>query len=158
MKVAGPAGVAEPLPEPQPIAGLHKPATVRVAVVGAHLSGMPLNSQLTERNAALVCEAKSSASYQFFALSGTTPPKPGLLRVPVGAGYQIALEIWEMPASHYGSFVAMIPSPLGIGSIELADGSWVQGFLCEAWATQGALDISHLGGWRAYIASLKTTP
>jgi allophanate hydrolase len=144
----------QPLPDPQPIAGMQTPASVRVAVVGAHLSGMPLNSQLIERGARLVCKAKTAASYQFFALSGTTPPKPGLLRVANGAGSQIALEIWDMPVEHYGSFVAMIPSPLGIGSIELSDGSSVQGFLCEAQAVQGALDISHLGGWRAYIASL----
>ncbi len=146
----------KPLPELQPILGLQKPATVRVAVVGAHLSEMPLNSQLTEREAQLVGSTATSASYQLFALPNTAPPKPGLLRVPAGTGHQIALEIWEMPAAHYGSFVAMIPSPLGIGSLELADGSSVQGFLCEALATQGALDISHLGGWRAYIASLNS--
>jgi allophanate hydrolase len=144
----------QPLPDPQPIVGLQSKATVRVAVVGAHLSGMPLNSQLTERGAQLICEAKTAASYQFFALPGTTPPKPGLLRVASGVGTSIALEIWEMPVHHYGSFVAMIPSPLGIGSVELSDGSYVQGFLCEAQAVQGALDISHLGGWRAYMASL----
>jgi allophanate hydrolase len=146
----------QPLPDSQPIAGMQAPASVRVAVVGAHLSGMPLNSQLTERGARLVCEAKTTSSYQFFALPGTTPPKPGLLRVANGAGSQIALEVWDMPAQHYGSFVAMIPSPLGIGSIELADGSSVQGFLCEAQSVQGAVDISHLGGWRAYIASLNS--
>ncbi len=144
----------QPLPDAQPIAGMQARATVRVAVVGAHLSGMPLNGQLTERGARLVCEAKTAASYQFFALPGTTPPKPGLLRVASGAGTAIALEIWDMPVQHYGSFVAMIPSPLGIGSVELSDGSSVQGFLCEAQAVQGALDISHLGGWRAYMASL----
>jgi allophanate hydrolase len=146
----------QPLPDPQPIAGMQAPASVRVAVVGAHLSGMPLNSQLTERGSRLVCEAKTAAHYKFFALPGTTPPKPGLLRVASGAGSQITLEIWDMPVQHYGSFVAMIPSPLGIGSIELTDGSSVQGFLCEAQAVQGALDISHLGGWRAYIASLNS--
>lgn len=144
------------LPDAQPITGLQTKATVRVAVVGAHLSGMPLNWQLTERAAHCVCEAKTAASYQFFALPGTTPPKPGLLRVASGTGAPIALEIWEMPVQHYGSFVAMIPSPLGIGSIELSDGSFVQGFLCEAQAVQGALNISHLGGWRAYMASLNS--
>lgn len=144
------------LPAPQPIAGLQTKATISVAVVGAHLSGMPLNSQLTERNSQLIKEAKTSASYKFFALPGTTPPKPGLLRVASGTGAQIALEIWEMSVQQYGSFVAMIPSPLGIGSIELSDGSFVQGFLCEAQAVQGAMDISHLGGWRAYMASLNS--
>ncbi len=146
----------QPLPDAQPIMGMQTLTSVRVAVVGAHLSGMPLNSQLTERGARLVCEAKTAAHYQFFALPGTTPPKPGLLRVASGAGSQIALEIWEMPVQHYGSFVALVPSPLGIGSVELSDGSFVQGFLCEAQAVQGALDISHLGGWRAYIASLNS--
>jgi allophanate hydrolase len=72
-------------------------------------------------------------------------------------GRAIALEIWEMPAAHYGSFVALIPAPLGIGTLALTDGTSVQGFVCEAMATQGAQDITHLGGWRAYIASLKTT-
>jgi allophanate hydrolase len=81
------------------------------------------------------------------------PPKPGLLRVEPGEGAAIALEIWEMPITHYGSFVTLIPAPLGIGSLTLADGSSVQGFLCEALAVAGADDITHLGGWRAYIAS-----
>jgi allophanate hydrolase len=88
-------------------------------------------------------------------LPGTVPPKPGLLRVAPGSGACIALEIWEMPLEHYGSFVAMIPAPLGIGTLELADGSTVQGFVCEALATQGAQDISQFGGWRRYIASLQ---
>ena len=100
--------------------------------------------------------AQTAPDYKFFALPGTTPPKPGLLRVAPGKGSCIALEIWDMPVEHYGSFVALIPAPLGIGTLELADGSKVQGFLCEAWATEGAQDISHFGGWRAYIASLKT--
>jgi len=81
------------------------------------------------------------------------PPKPGLLRVADGAGARVALEVWEMPVEHYGSFVALIQAPLGIGTLQLADGSSVQGFLCEAQATAGAQDISHFGGWRSYIAS-----
>ena len=144
-----------PLPAPQPIAGLHAEPTVRVAVVGAHLSGMPLNSQLTERGARLLTTAETAPHYRFYALPGTTPPKPGLLRVAEGTGGRIALEIWEMPAAHYGSFVALIPAPLGIGTLQLADGGSVQGFVCEAVATQGATDITHLGGWRNYVASLK---
>lgn len=145
----------EPLPEPQSIPGIRAEALVRVAVVGAHLSGMPLNGQLTERGATLVSTADTAPHYRFFALPGTTPPKPGLLRVDDGTGARIALEIWEMPATQYGSFVALIPAPLGIGTLALADGSSVQGFVCEALATKGAQDITHLGGWRAYIASLK---
>jgi allophanate hydrolase len=148
----------EPLPAPQPIAGLRAEPVVRVAVVGAHLSGMPLNGQLTGRGARLVTTTETAPHYRFFALPGTTPPKPGLLRVADGTGGRIALEIWEMPVAHYGSFVALIPAPLGIGTLALADGSSVQGFVCEALATQGAQDITHLGGWRAYIASLKASP
>jgi allophanate hydrolase len=146
------------LPPPRAIAGLignqKAVPTVRVAVVGAHLSGMPLNAQLTEREARLVSTAETAAHYLFYALPGTTPPKPGLLRVADGAGGRIALEIWEMPAAQFGSFVALIPAPLCIGTLQLLDGSSVQGFVCEAFATQGALDITHLGGWRAYIAQL----
>jgi allophanate hydrolase len=147
----------QPLPAPIAIPGLQAQAMVKVAVVGAHLSGMPLNSQLTERGACLVGTASTAPHYRFFALPGTTPPKPGLLRVADGTGGAIALEIWEMPVAHYGSFVALIPAPLGIGTLTLADGTSVQGFVCEALATQGAQDITHLGGWRAYIASLKAT-
>jgi len=147
----------EPLPASVSIPGLRAEPTVRVAVVGAHLSGMPLNSQLTERRATLVATAETAPNYRFYALPGTTPPKPGLLRVADGTGGRIALEIWEMPAEHYGSFVALIPAPLGIGTLTLVDGSAVQGFLCEALATEDAQDITHLGGWRAYLASLQAS-
>ncbi len=146
-----------PLPAPSAIAGLKPEAFVRVAVVGAHLSGMPLNTQLTERGAVLVCEAKTSADYRLYALPGTTPPKPGMLRVAPGQGAQIALEIWQMPVAHYGSFVALIPSPLGIGTLVIEDGSSVQGFVCEPEALKGAQDITQHGGWRAFMASLKNT-
>jgi allophanate hydrolase len=145
-----------PLPAMRTIAGITRQATVRVAVVGAHLSGMPLNSQLTERGATLVGVAETAPHYRLFALPGSMPAKPGLLRVAANQGARIALELWEMPVAHYGSFVALIPAPLGIGTLELADASSVQGFVCEAQALQGAQDISHLGGWRAYIASCQT--
>ncbi len=143
-----------PLPQPVAIPGLRAPDVVRVAVVGAHLSGMPLNIQLTERGARLVGPAYTAADYRFFALPNSQPPKPGLLRVDAGQGAAIALEIWEIPAAHYGSFVALIPSPLGIGTLQLDDGTTVQGFLCEPQALIGATDITQFGGWRAYIASL----
>jgi allophanate hydrolase len=144
----------EPLPPPLAIPGIAKAATVKVAVVGAHLSGMPLNGQLTDRGATLAGKAETAPDYRFYALPGTTPPKPGLVRVAPGTGARIALEVWDMPVEHYGSFVALIPAPLGIGTLQLADGGSVQGFLCEALATAGARDISHFGGWRAYIDSL----
>lgn len=141
------------LPAPEPIPALQPAAAkVKLAVVGAHLSGMPLNGQLVERGARLLASTETAADYRLFALPGTTPPKPGLLRVAPGSGHRIAVEVWEMPVEHYGSFVALIPPPLGIATLTLADGEHVQGFACEALATGGAQEISHLGGWRAYMA------
>jgi allophanate hydrolase len=126
--------------------------TLPIAVVGAHLSGLPLNSQLTERGATLRQATTTAPAYRLFALPGTTPPKPGLVRSP-GDGAAIALEVWDMPQKHIGSFLSLIPSPLGLGSIELADGTRVHGFLCEPFALEGATDITHHGGWRAHLAS-----
>ncbi|WP_326533053.1 allophanate hydrolase [Pseudorhodoferax sp.] len=140
-----------PLPPPQPIAALQPAATVDVVVVGAHLSGLPLNGQLTERGAWLVRTDETAPDYRLFALPGTVPPKPGLLRVAPGRGARIAVEVWRMPATAYGSFVALIPSPLGIGTLALADGGTAQGFVCEPLALEGAQDISHFGGWRAFL-------
>lgn len=143
----------QPLPAPQAIAGLVAEPSVRVAVVGAHLSGMPLNGQLTERGATLLARTHTAPCYRLYALPNTTPPKPGLLRVAPDEGARIELEVWSMPLAHYGSFVALVPPPLSIGTLSLDDGSTVQGFLCEPWALQGASDISALGGWRAYMAA-----
>ena len=139
----------ETLPPPQPIAFADD--SVRVAVVGAHLSGLPLNHQLTERGARLEKSARTSARYRLFALPGTVPPKPGMVRDP-DRGCALEVEVWRLPVSEYGSFVAGIASPLGIGRVELDGGEWVQGFVCESWATAGAEEISHLGGWRAFLA------
>jgi allophanate hydrolase len=141
------------LPRAEPIAGLQGAQRVRVAVVGAHLSGMPLNRQLTERQATHISDTHTAACYRLYALPGTVPPKPGLLRVAPDAGAAIAVEVWEMPASAFGSFVALIPAPLCVGTLALADGSQVQGFLCESHAVSGARDITALGGWRAYMAT-----
>jgi allophanate hydrolase len=143
-----------PLPAPRAVPGLAAPAaqTMPIAVVGAHLSGMPLNGQLTERGATLLRTTTTSPAYRLFALPGTTPPKPGLQRRAEGGG-SIALEVWAMPVAQVGSFLALIPSPLGLGSVELADGTWVTGFICESHALAGAQDVTHHGGWRAYVAS-----
>jgi allophanate hydrolase len=127
---------------------------VRLAVVGAHLTGMPLNHQLTSRNAAFVERCRTASTYQLYALANTTPPKPGLVKA-VTAGAPIEVELWDVPTEHFGSFVAEIPSPLGIGSLELEDGRVVKGFICEPIGLQGARDITAFGGWRAYLASLK---
>ncbi|OAM89600.1 allophanate hydrolase [Termitidicoccus mucosus] len=139
-------GAALPFPERK---------TVRLAVVGAHLSGLPLNHQLTERGAVLVEKTKTSADYRFYALPGTTPPKPGLVRIgkkDTSPDAGIEVELWDVPEEKFGSFVAAIPPPLGIGTLTLADGREVKGFICEAWAAEGAEDITHFGGWRAYLA------
>jgi allophanate hydrolase len=146
-----------PLPQPERIAALPVDGQVKLAVVGAHLSGMPLNGQLLERQARLLASTETAPDYRLFALPGTTPPKPGLLRVASGTGHRIAVEVWEMPLAHYGSFVALIPPPLGIGTLTLADGTQVQGFACDALATTQAQDISHHGGWRAYMAARAAT-
>ena len=143
-----------PLPTAVPIAALREQTHIQVAVVGAHLAGMLLNSQLTERGATLVRQAQTSADYRLYALAGTVPPKPGMLRVPTGTGVCIALEVWSLPVSQYGSFVGLIPQPLCIGTLNLADGTQVQGFVCEPQSLVGATDISAFGGWRKYIASL----
>lgn len=127
---------------------------VRLAVVGAHLTGMPLNTQLIERNARFVESTFTSASYRLFALPNTTPPKPGLIRSAHHGGAEIIVELWDVPVHHFGSFVALIPAPLGIGTLTLKDGREVKGFICEGAAVEGAKDITHLGGWRAYIKSL----
>jgi allophanate hydrolase len=145
------------LPAPQPLPGLRPAiqcdAMVKLAVVGAHLSGMPLNGQLTDRGATLLAAAETTPDYRLFALPGAQPPKPGLLRVASGQGARVALEVWQMPLAHYGSFVSLVPAPLAIGTLRLSDGASVQGFLCEPQALEGAQDISHWGGWRNYLAS-----
>ncbi|WP_152205095.1 allophanate hydrolase [Marinobacter changyiensis] len=130
--------------------------TITVAVVGAHLTGMPLNTQLTERHATLREQTTTSPNYRLFALPDTSPPKPGLKRVSGDEeGKAIILEVWQMPASAFGSFVDLIPPPLGIGNVELADGRWVNGFICEGHALENARDVTEFGGWRAYIDALK---
>ncbi len=121
-----------------------------VAVCGAHMTGLPLNHQLTERGGFLVEATRTGPYYRFFALPGGPPERPGLVRV-VGGGASIDLEVWALPLSAYGSFVVTIPSPLGIGTIDLIDGRCVQGFLCEAVETHTAQDITDFGGWRTYL-------
>ncbi len=128
--------------------------TLPLAVVGAHLQGMPLHGQLVERGCRLLSRTRSAPAYRLFALPGTTPPKPGLARVRDGEpGHAIELEVYEMPLDAVGGFLALIPPPLGLGSVELADGRWVKGFVCEGAALMDATDISAHGGWRAYLAS-----
>jgi allophanate hydrolase len=134
------------------------PGCIHVAVVGAHLTGEPLNRQLTERGARLVRSCRTSPEYRAYALANTTPPKPGLVREPGFAGPGIALEIWAVPAHHFGTFVAAVPPPLGIGSVQIETGEWVKGFVCEPAALAGATEITHFGGWKNYLGSLVLQP
>jgi allophanate hydrolase len=129
-------------------------ASVELAVVGAHLSGQPLNSQLTSRGAALVRSCKTAPTYRLYALANTVPPKPGLVRVETG-GRAIEVEVWSMTAEAFGSFVAAVPAPMTIGTATLEDDTTVKGFLCEPIAIDGAQDISSYGGWRAFLAEKK---
>ncbi|HQT30445.1 MAG TPA: allophanate hydrolase [Thiobacillus sp.] len=140
---------AHPLPVAEPM-NLLASGQVRVAVVGAHLSGLPLNPQLTERTARLVATTQTAPKYRFYALPDGK--RPGLIKVE-SRGAAIACEVWEMPAAAFGSFVAGIPAPLGIGTLELADGACVNGFICEGIGVAGAQDITEFGGWRAWLAA-----
>jgi len=126
------------------------PHHVRVAVVGAHLRGMPLNFQFLNRNAVFVEATETAPCYRLYALANTQPAKPGIARQASGAA--IAVELWDIPLARFGEFVAEIPAPLGIGSLELADGRWVKGFICEPAALNDATDITEFKGWRNWIA------
>ena len=126
-------------------------ASVPIVVVGAHLSGMPLNGELIALGGRLAKRCRTAGDYRLFALPNTTPPKPGLIRTPGYAGSGIEVEVWHLPVAGFGSFVSRIPSPLGIGKITLDDGSSVSGFLCEQHAIDDAGEVTRFGGWRAYI-------
>lgn len=111
---------------------------------------MPLNHQLTGRNAVFVEETYTAETYRLYALANTQPPKPGLVRA--AEGLPIAVELWDIPLARFGEFVAEIPAPLGIGTLILQDGRSVKGFICEPCATEGATDITAWGGWKAWLA------
>jgi len=127
---------------------------VQLAVVGAHLAAMPLHWQLTSRNARLVKRCRTAPAYQLYAMAGSTPPKPALVHVGE-SGAALEVEVYSLDAEAFGSFVAEVPAPLAIGTVTLDDGSQVKGFVAEPRAIEGATDITHFGGWRAYIAALK---
>jgi allophanate hydrolase len=142
------------LPMPPPAEGTTEIAKgfLPIAVCGAHMAGLPLNHQLRDRAGYLVQGTRTADKYRFFALPGGPPVRPGLVRVASG-GASIEIEVWAIRAGDFGSFVAGIPAPLGIGTVELHDGTKVPGFLCESYATEGAVDITHFNGWRAYLKS-----
>jgi len=131
------------------------PGEIELAVVGAHLSGMPLNHELTDRDARFLRAVPTLPEYRLFALPGGPPSRPGLMRVAPGQGAAIACEVWAIAPKDFGSFVASIPQPLGIGTTRLADGTTPMGFIVEVEGVKGASDVSSFGGWRAYVAGLK---
>jgi allophanate hydrolase len=138
----------EPLPFQEP--------TVALAVVGAHLSGQPLNWQLQEAGARFIAATHTAPEYRLYALADTQPPKPGLVRCCADEGASIALEVWEIPLRTFGKFVADVPAPLGIGTLQLISGCTAKGFICEPSALahgSGATEITSHGGWLAYLAS-----
>ena len=129
-------------------------ATVDLAVVGAHLRGEPLHHQLADRGATLVAATTTAPDYRLFALAGTVPAKPGLVRTPGFTGPGIEVEVWRLSSSKFGELVAEVPPPLAIGSVVLGDGRTVKGFVCEPCALDGACDVTEHGGWRAYRRSI----
>lgn len=123
-----------------------------IAVVGAHMEGMPLNGELVAFGGSFVRRTHTTPDYRLYALSGGPPQRPGLLRVGDGQGGAIEVEVWALDAAGFGRFIAGIPAPLGIGTLRLADGSTPKGFLVEPQGVVGAKDITSLGGWRSYVA------
>ena len=125
--------------------------TLEIVVCGAHMQGLPLNPQLLERGAVFCASVFTADCYRFYALAGGPPYRPGLVRVAEGGG-RIAAEIWSLPSARWGDFMALVPSPLAIGTVLLDDGRSIKGFVCEAFAAAGAQDITALGSWRTFLA------
>ena len=128
------------------------PGCVAMAVVGAHLTGEALNWQLVEHGARCIKACRTAPGYRLYALENTMPPKPGLVRDDGFVGPGIEVEVWAVPEHRFGSFVAAVPPPLGIGNAALDSGEMVKSFICEPWALAGAQEITRFGGWRAYLA------
>jgi len=140
-------------PAPAPAPAAPREDEIAVALVGAHMEGLPLNHEVSDRGGRFLYAGTTTPEYRLFSLAGGPPHRPGMIRDPNGAA--IALEVWAMPRTAFGGFMAGIPQPLGIGTVNLADGSKVKGFLCEPAGLQGASDITECGGWRAFLASQK---
>ena len=148
-----PLGALELEPVASAAPAVANPAYTELLVCGAHLEGLPLNWQLVERGATLLARTQSAPCYRLHVLAGGPPMRPGMVRDETG-GQAIEVEVWSIPTSELGSFVAGIPAPLGIGKVELADGRWVSGFICEPQGVSSATEeITHLGGWRAWLAA-----
>lgn len=126
--------------------------SLEIVLVGAHMAGLPLNADIVALEGRFLRAAETEPCYRLFALPGGPPARPGLLRVAAGTGAAIAVEVWAIPSARIGALLASIPAPLGLGTLRLADGTFPKGFLVEAEGTRGAADISHFGGWRAFLA------
>jgi allophanate hydrolase len=136
--------------ETAPIAADKRTGYLPVAVCGAHMEGLPLNHQLLERGGRLLQKTTTAAAYRLYLLPGGPPYRPGLVRSEAGAA--VELEVWELPVINLGDFLNQIPAPLGLGRVELADGSLVIGFLCESHILGQSREITHFGGWRRFLA------
>jgi allophanate hydrolase len=147
----GATGWARPAPGRLPAAAL--PDEIALAVCGAHMTGLPLNRELTRLGARLIRRCRTAPHDRLHALAGGPPRRPGLVRDPAGAA--IAVEVWGLPQAAFGSFIAGVPSPLAIGTVVLEDGSPVKGFVCETAGLAGAIDITELGGWRGYLQQVE---
>ena len=128
-----------------------------LAVCGAHMEGLALNDRLVERGASLVERTCTSDAYRLYALEDLVPPRPGLIRVASGEGAPVEIEIWRLSAAALGQITAEIDMPLAIGTLSLGDGRRITGFVCEGIAASAATDITHLGGWRVYLAAAETS-
>ena len=143
----------KPLPKPGELPATAPAGFLELAVVGAHLSSMALNHEIKALGGILLRAVNTEPCYELYALPGGPSMRPGLVRVGAGTGHAIATEVWALPAAGFGRFVAGIPAPLGIGTLQLADGTRPKGFLCEAEAVCGASNVSSFGSWRAFIAA-----
>jgi allophanate hydrolase len=149
------AAIARQFVEQNPISPPLPRESISLCVAGAHLAGMPLHHQLVSRGARFLSRCLTAPGYRLYALKNTVPPKPGLVREPGFAGAGIEVEVYALSPADFGTFVAEIPAPLGIGNVELADGTTLKGFICEPAALDSALEITDFGGWRAWMASKK---
>jgi allophanate hydrolase len=140
-------------PQATPAAGGDE---LEIAVCGAHMSGLPLNRELTALGARFLREARTAPAYRLYSLAGGRPRRPGLLRSPGEAGTAIHVEVWALPRASFGDFIARIPAPLSIGTVELEDGTAPKGFLCEPAGLADAVDVSAIGNWRLVVAEAET--
>jgi allophanate hydrolase len=136
------------LPRAMPAEAL-QPDETALFCIGAHMAGLPLNSQITTLGGRFLRVARTDPVYRLHALGN----RPGMARAETGAA--IEGEVWALPTTAIGALLAQVPPPLGFGTVALEDGPCL-GFLAEAHALDGAPDITEYGGWRAWLAGKET--